>query len=325
MILAKSQKGKRREIAKLEALFMEEKQRNKTLLHLCGEAEKRNTKWMHDFEMRNRECLKEMFSICLREARRFQYLANFVKDSVLPASKVITKMVNENDIYIQRLTLDPITIDASLTPSNLFPIETPGDPDYEVLLVEIHERLNHSQTQSAVASNDFNFQHPDISRPPPGFEPVPSFVEPSRTVDGAELPTKSVKTTRNSNPMEIFYKLVSKVQEVYPDMLADAVHDHLIRIKNVKGSLKGLTADDAISMISENIEKLDCVICFGSMDCQTNDQITVLPHCGHSFHSSCIRQWLSGKNECPCCRHVVDSYEEFPSLNKKTSRDRRRY
>jgi hypothetical protein len=47
----------------------------------------------------------------------------------------------------------------------------------------------------------------------------------------------------------------------------------------------------------------ECSICMS--DENDNDKGT-LP-CGHTFHNHCITQWfLSSKNTCPNCRHIID-------------------
>ena len=54
-----------------------------------------------------------------------------------------------------------------------------------------------------------------------------------------------------------------------------------------------------------------CFVCLEAIE-PTQDY-AALPVCGHTFHSACIRQWLSaGKNACPLCRKVaipIDSEE----------------
>jgi hypothetical protein len=50
-------------------------------------------------------------------------------------------------------------------------------------------------------------------------------------------------------------------------------------------------------------KECECSICMS--DDNDNDKGT-LP-CGHTFHVHCIAQWfLSSKNTCPNCRHVID-------------------
>jgi hypothetical protein len=58
--------------------------------------------------------------------------------------------------------------------------------------------------------------------------------------------------------------------------------------------------------------KLNLPIC--GMDCECsicmsdeNDNDKGMLSCGHTFHHNCIAQWfMSSKNTCPNCRHVID-------------------
>src|SRR5579863_5026519 len=48
---------------------------------------------------------------------------------------------------------------------------------------------------------------------------------------------------------------------------------------------------------------MDCSICLG----EASDMTTV---CNHSFHQSCIDEWLEGYDTCPYCRHLLVIREE---------------
>ncbi|KAF8012882.1 hypothetical protein BT93_I0906 [Corymbia citriodora subsp. variegata] len=47
----------------------------------------------------------------------------------------------------------------------------------------------------------------------------------------------------------------------------------------------------------------ECVICLE--DFEEGDQCGVLGRCGHVYHESCIKQWLSRHWHCPLCRRTV--------------------
>lgn len=47
----------------------------------------------------------------------------------------------------------------------------------------------------------------------------------------------------------------------------------------------------------------DCVICTNTSDAV---DVTTLP-CGHSFHATCIAQWLWHNSICPICRFGIDN------------------
>jgi hypothetical protein len=44
-----------------------------------------------------------------------------------------------------------------------------------------------------------------------------------------------------------------------------------------------------------------CPICLEECDVETES----IPRCGHSFHRSCIHQWLTHNTSCPVCRHTI--------------------
>lgn len=54
----------------------------------------------------------------------------------------------------------------------------------------------------------------------------------------------------------------------------------------------------------DDVNNGDCSICLGPFD--RGEMLTCLP-CDkkHSFHSSCIRQWLQRQNSCPLCQRLV--------------------
>ena len=46
---------------------------------------------------------------------------------------------------------------------------------------------------------------------------------------------------------------------------------------------------------------IECDICGNEMDCDDKSEVVAL-HCGHDFHTDCVREWLKIKSECPMCR-----------------------
>ena len=51
---------------------------------------------------------------------------------------------------------------------------------------------------------------------------------------------------------------------------------------------------------------IDCGICSTEMDCNDKSDVLAL-HCGHDFHTGCVREWLKRKSECPMCRRRCDT------------------
>mmetsp|Transcript_329 Transcript_329/g.344 ORF Transcript_329/g.344 Transcript_329/m.344 type:complete len:1132 (-) Transcript_329:39-3434(-) len=51
-----------------------------------------------------------------------------------------------------------------------------------------------------------------------------------------------------------------------------------------------------------------CPICLGQFDTEeSNSQLLVLKHCKHTFHSACLKTWLSTKTNCPLCNYSLSS------------------
>ena len=46
---------------------------------------------------------------------------------------------------------------------------------------------------------------------------------------------------------------------------------------------------------------IECGICRIEMDCDDKSEVLAL-HCGHEFHTDCVKEWLEKKSECPMCR-----------------------
>ncbi|XP_046392477.1 uncharacterized protein LOC124160623 isoform X2 [Ischnura elegans] len=56
-------------------------------------------------------------------------------------------------------------------------------------------------------------------------------------------------------------------------------------------------------------DKDDCCICLQGMSEPKTELI-----CSHSFHTQCIRKWLSKESVCPICRKFTRMPDEFPTL-----------
>jgi len=57
----------------------------------------------------------------------------------------------------------------------------------------------------------------------------------------------------------------------------------------------------------DNTDHSRCPICLGEFDPNETDlTLRTLNHCGHTFHSSCLKTWLSTKTNCPICNHSLN-------------------
>jgi hypothetical protein len=60
---------------------------------------------------------------------------------------------------------------------------------------------------------------------------------------------------------------------------------------------------DDSSSSSRDEEELTCAICLEEF--KDNESVVALPCKAHSFHPSCIQQWLKVNSVCPECRFNV--------------------
>ena len=62
---------------------------------------------------------------------------------------------------------------------------------------------------------------------------------------------------------------------------------------------------------------MDCIICLD--EDEASNMTTV---CNHSFHQSCLDQWLISHNSCPYCRFILIKLPEYDgSIDEGTSVD----
>lgn len=54
-----------------------------------------------------------------------------------------------------------------------------------------------------------------------------------------------------------------------------------------------------------SLEDAQCSICLGEY--QENEELRMMPKCGHCFHLACIDVWLRKQPTCPVCRFPVNN------------------
>jgi len=60
---------------------------------------------------------------------------------------------------------------------------------------------------------------------------------------------------------------------------------------------------DEIDLVSINIDDWECSICSGD----SQEDVVRLKTCGHSYHSSCLTEWINKNNSCPLCRVTIET------------------
>ena len=55
-------------------------------------------------------------------------------------------------------------------------------------------------------------------------------------------------------------------------------------------------------------------------DFNDNDMVTVIRHCGHTFHTENIMNWFRSNSRCPVCRYDIRDYN-IPNQNLNNSQD----
>ncbi|XP_071721935.1 RING-H2 finger protein ATL80-like [Rutidosis leptorrhynchoides] len=76
--------------------------------------------------------------------------------------------------------------------------------------------------------------------------------------------------------------------------------------KKVLKSLPKLTYQNYNSAATATIavgKFTECAICLAEF--VGEDEIRLLPQCGHAFHVSCIDTWLGSHSSCPSCRQIL--------------------
>ncbi|XP_020879753.1 RING-H2 finger protein ATL58 [Arabidopsis lyrata subsp. lyrata] len=74
-------------------------------------------------------------------------------------------------------------------------------------------------------------------------------------------------------------------------------------------SIQRLNAAEELPVVEFTAEEMMerglvvCAICREEL--AANDRLSELP-CRHYYHKNCISNWLSNRNTCPLCRHIVE-------------------
>tara|TARA_B100000787_G_C16197105_1_gene301749 strand:+ start:933 stop:1529 length:597 start_codon:yes stop_codon:yes gene_type:complete len=142
----------------------------------------------------------------------------------------------------------------------------------------------------------------------PRRTPIPP-PRPART-------TFNLNSTTSQTPTEALFNNLSNIEL----SLTEPINYHILNsIFNPSGeldeppvSLTNLLENTTIKVFDSSDEEEDlCTIC--RIENQNNDIIRVINRCGHSFHQTCLDQWLINKHTCPVCRGSLrDNAEDVP-------------
>ncbi|KAF2291676.1 hypothetical protein GH714_028072 [Hevea brasiliensis] len=73
--------------------------------------------------------------------------------------------------------------------------------------------------------------------------------------------------------------------------------------KKIIQSLPKFTYGAVAAAGSCKFASTECAICLGEFG--EEDEIRILPQCGHGFHIGCIDTWLGSHSSCPSCRQIL--------------------
>lgn len=89
-------------------------------------------------------------------------------------------------------------------------------------------------------------------------------------------------------------------EELLDDVYDSAYEDDTVA-KNLSDMFNELARNDQHQMLSNVL--VDCVVCL--VEEVVNEQGGMRLVCGHSFHDTCIIEWLKTNDTCPICRKTV--------------------
>jgi len=191
-------------------------------------------------------------------------------------------------------------------PTKHFKVHRPNEPNYDALKADI------LTSNYQVLPRDYEM----LEKPPAS----------AATTSGVGVNAAASADKMSKKPQHTMESLIAKIREVFPDMADVDVVDSIVNIKALNhGTLSGLSTANIIHMIStenfansadaNNPEGVNagtlvlpqlpesCAICIEPMNKDNgNAKLTSMEGCGHTFHETCIRAWLTKKQQCPCCR-----------------------
>jgi hypothetical protein len=121
-----------------------------------------------------------------------------------------------------------------------------------------------------------------------------------------------------NNSQNVFGNFTENISNSFSNVVNESFNQEQQREPN--NPTREIIIDKLKTVKLNEIEEKDCPICLDEYNCQS--QIILLP-CLHSFHSSCIKKWLSKNVTCPICRKDINKENpKYPKsgYKRKTSK-----
>ena len=160
--------------------------------------------------------------------------------------------------------------------------------------------------------NDFNYYQDEINLIRRSFEKL------KKKIDQHGEKIENVKTEIEQNGENIkIVKTEIEQHEENIEKVEKEIKEINIKISFIFGlsdSLQNINNNHDENRILNNLEEVEfneqfknkeeikCTICLENIS--IGDKIIYLP-CVHLFHSSCIKNWIRIKNQCPICNNII--------------------
>ena len=96
------------EIKKLKAEICDEKEEKSRLVAMVRSAEETRDEKCQERNKVKQRVAKEMYAVTLGEANNFLAFLNFLSEEFLPDSDVLSELIAEQKIFVERIKKDPI-------------------------------------------------------------------------------------------------------------------------------------------------------------------------------------------------------------------------
>ena len=152
------------------------------------------------------------------------------------------------------------------------------------------------------------------------------------------LALEEVTDTYNQKKLKEYHKVLEENQNKYANEFHTNKESLLSKYRE-NTSVKGLSYQEQKLIYveyqqdldklqvdyNENLQKaqetfneqivIDCSFCLNKMDCNDKSEVLAL-HCGHDFHTDCVREWLKKKGKCPLCRRSCSVLDYLDASGK---------